>query len=118
MAIFQSPVAQEMTQADTVWHEFKFSVLVPVTDYLPETAAEPEDRLLLQGVMDCLYEKDGKLTILDFKTDHLTPMNRQERLEKHKQQLAVYRRAAIEIFGLPVEKSVLYYFDRGEIVIL
>ena len=115
---FQSSVAREMAQADTVWHEFKFSVLVPVTDYLPEAAAEPEDQLLLQGVMDCLYEKNGKLTILDFKTDHLTPMNRQERLEKHKQQLAVYRRAAIEIFDLPVEKSVLYYFDRGETVIL
>ncbi len=115
---FQSSICREMKRAANIWHEFKFSVLVPVTDYLPEAVTEASDQLLLQGVMDCLYEKEGKLTILDFKTDWLTPENRRERLEAHKRQLSVYRRAAQEIFEQPVEKCVLYYFASGEMIIL
>lgn len=118
LGFFQSPLYGEMRQADRIWHEFKFSVLVPVTDYVPQIKTSQEDRILLQGVVDCMYENNEKITILDFKTDHLTHGNREDRITAHKQQIGVYKRAVEEIFHLFVEKCALYYFDGGEIIIL
>ena len=39
--------------------------------YDPE--AEPEDELMLQGVVDCAFRTEQGLVIVDFKTDRILP---------------------------------------------
>ena len=50
----ESPLAEEMRQAETAAREYRFTVLMPARDYDP--AAAEEDSILLQGVVDCWFE--------------------------------------------------------------
>ncbi len=67
------------------------------------------ETLLLSGQMDLAFESSGKLYVIDFKTDRV------ENPEEHRLQLAVYRKAARELFGLPVETR-LFYLRTGRCV--
>ena len=48
-----SPLAQRIRRAEQVYREYRFSLLLPAALYDP--AAEPEDELMLQGVVDCAF---------------------------------------------------------------
>ena len=63
----ESPLAEEMRQAETAAREYRFTVLMPARDYDP--AAAEEDSILLQGVVDCWFETPKGVTVVDFKTD-------------------------------------------------
>ena len=66
-AFCESPLAEEMRQAETAAREYRFTVLMPARDYDP--AAAEEDSILLQGVVDCWFETPEGITVVDFKTD-------------------------------------------------
>ena len=73
------------------------------------TWEENGEELVLSGQIDLLFVRDGKAFVVDFKTDRV------ERPEQHAFQLSVYRKAAEELFGLPVETR-LYYLRSGNAV--
>ncbi|MDR2370042.1 MAG: UvrD-helicase domain-containing protein [Treponema sp.] len=60
----------------------------------------------VSGRIDLLFESDGMIHVVDFKTD------RDERPGNHLGQLAVYERAAGDIFGMKV-KPWLFYLRSG-----
>ena len=109
---FSSPVGQRLKRSSQVEREFKFSMLVPATDYYPES--EPGERLLLQGVVDCWFrEEDGTVTVVDFKTDRVTEENATARAENYRTQLETYTRALAEVMEIPVGRKVLWFFSVG-----
>ena len=68
-AFFASELYCGLMKNAKVRREFKFSVLVPASRYFPAAESEPEENVLLQGVIDCLIETEDGYVILDFKTD-------------------------------------------------
>ena len=108
-AFFASDFYQNEMRNARVRREFKFSVVVPAADYYPETAGMDET-VLLQGVIDCLLETDAGFTILDFKTDRVTPGTMTARAAGYAAQLDAYAAAVARIFGRPVTARVLYFF--------
>ena len=75
---FSTETGKLILSADKVRRELKFSVLAD-SDLFPRYAGG--EKLLLQGVVDCVCEKDGKLTIIDYKTDFVTESTVDERAE-------------------------------------
>ena len=70
--------------------------------------------MLLQGVVDCLLEEDGELTVIDYKTDAVrTEEQLQERTALYTPQLRAYAKAVERIFGKPVKECVLYFLSMG-----
>jgi ATP-dependent helicase/nuclease subunit A len=61
-----------------------------------------EKKVPLHGTIDLLFESEGTLWVVDFKTD------KTEAPERHLAQLAVYSRAAADIFGKPVRAWVFF----------
>ena len=112
-AFFASPLGREVTASPSLRREFKFSLLVPAADYF--RAAEPGERVLLQGVVDCCFETPAGITVVDFKTDRVTERTAQARAEEYRPQLMAYSRALGEITGRPVARRVLWFFaiDRA-----
>jgi ATP-dependent helicase/nuclease subunit A len=96
--------------SDALRREMKFSILVPAADYF---ANGGDEEVLLQGVIDCCWEKNGELTILDFKTDRVTPENMAERAEYYRGQLEAYAMAMERMTGKKVAKKLLYFFSVG-----
>ena len=110
---FASRPGRLVLGADRLHRELKFSLLVD-SEEIPGFAAG--EKVLLQGVVDCCVEKNGKLTVIDFKTDRVSDAAIGERSRYYAGQLAVYALAVSRLFKLPVERKVLYYLTAGKYV--
>ncbi len=104
-AFINSDTGREILASEKLEREFKFSVLLPADELLDEPELHSE-KILLQGVIDMYYEKDGETVIVDFKTDRRKPEG--ELLKKYKEQLRAYRRALFEMTGREATKLILY----------
>jgi hypothetical protein len=70
--------------------------------------------VLLQGVVDCFFEEDGELVVVDFKTDRIGRAQIAERAEHYRPQLEAYSMALMRVMGKKVREKVLYFFSVGE----
>jgi ATP-dependent helicase/nuclease subunit A len=61
-----------------------------------------KEKIPVQGKIDLLFESEGAVWVVDFKTD------RTEEPERHLAQLAVYSRAAADIFGKPARAWIFF----------
>lgn len=108
LRVFRGPLGEMIRSADRVLREFKFSTLTPAERWYPEAAGE---KVLLQGVTDCCLFQDGAITVIDFKTDRVSPGTEAAAGEKYRPQLEAYAEALSRIFQLPVTKMYLYFFE-------
>jgi len=63
---------------------------------------------LVNGVIDALLDEN---VIIDYKTGRQTP----ERSERYEFQICLYAAATVRLTGRPVNTSLLYYADLGEV---
>ena len=107
----RSDLAARMRKSEQVEREYRFSLLRPVRDF---SSLDADDSVLLQGVVDCFFEEDGELVVVDFKTDHLSHAQLDERAEHYRPQLEAYSMALTRVMGKKVKEKVLYFFSAGE----
>lgn len=74
-------------------------------------ASLENETVLVQGIIDCLYEVDGELVLLDYKTDRvLEHRGGLDKLtENYRFQLELYARAIEDILGRKVDRKWLYF---------
>lgn len=112
---FASDLGWQLRMGGQILREFKFSILDRGEKYAPGLEGE---QVLLQGVVDCaLIQPDG-ITVLDFKTDRITPEEISATTEKYRPQVETYREAMERIFEKKVTHTYLYFFHLGELVSL
>ena len=112
-ALAGSPLGKRMLAAKELRREFKFSLLIPAGELLDGAG---EDELLLQGVVDCLFDEGDGLVIVDFKSDNVTKMTQPAAARRYAPQLGAYAKAMERIFERPVVQKLLYFFRTGEAV--
>ena len=82
-----------------------------------DSRATGGDAILLQGVVDCCFERDGALTVVDFKTDHVhTEEDIRRRAEYYRPQMETYSRALERVLEKPVVRRALYFLYQGKTV--
>ena len=109
-AFLRSPLAARIRSAERVWREYRFALLMPAERYAKDAEGE---ELLLQGVADCVFEENGSLTVVDFKTDRVTAEETLQRAELYRPQLQAYSDALSRIMEKPVSQRILYFFRSG-----
>ena len=113
MRFFQSEIGKKFASSKTLLREFKFSVLDDAEKYITGIANE---KILLQGVVDCaMLESDG-ITIIDFKTDKVSPETIVSVSEQYSSQVKAYASALQKIYSLPIKAAWLYYFHTDQFV--
>ncbi len=111
VAFANSPLGRRAQSAQKLLQEYEFSVLLDAADLLEDGPAGED--ILLNGAIDLLlFEPDG-LTVIDFKTDRVAPGMEEAQAKEHALQLALYARAAREIFDLPVKECWVWFLRRG-----
>ncbi|MBN1777311.1 MAG: UvrD-helicase domain-containing protein [Clostridiales bacterium] len=100
-AFFESAWGRDALQAETVKREWGFVLALP-----------EEDGMLVQGVIDLCYLKDGQWALLDYKTDRVETADALWPL--YEAQIALYRRALEEITEVPVRSVTLYSLSLNE----
>ena len=114
LSFFSSETGKRFLAADEVYREFRFSLLVPAKMYYPESTEGEE--ILLQGVVDCCFVENGRVTILDFKTDRLIGKSAAGRAELYRPQLTAYKHAMERVLSKPVERAVVCFLLSGDAV--
>ena len=113
---FASDLGREMQESTTIHREFPFSLLADAARFFPKTP--PGEQVLLQGVIDCWFERLDGLTLVDFKTDRVSAREAAERGERYRGQLAAYAYALEELTGKPVTRQVLWFLRPNRGVVL
>lgn len=77
---------------------------------------DPQETVLVQGIIDAYFIEDGQITVLDYKTDRVRTA--EELKERYRAQLDYYALALARLTGCPVKDRIIYSFYLGEDIIL
>lgn len=115
---FAGSLGSRLLRAKRVQRELPFSYGMSAQEaYAEAEAAIAGETVLVQGVIDCLFEEeDGGLVLLDYKTDATTSRSRPapdpaELAARYRVQIGLYARAVQQIWKRPVTESYLFFFD-------
>lgn len=112
---FMSSLAERIFASDNVMREKKFAALFPAKFFYPELTGEAaEEKIVVQGIADCVFVEDGELVIVDYKTD--TGVDAEALLDRYSAQLEIYREALSQALGMPVKETLLYSFFMNSTV--
>jgi len=106
---YTSEIGKRIINSNKVFREQPFEVEIKLCDAYPELA-EQEETILLQGVIDCYFEEDGQLVLVDYKTDRYDDVS--EIHKKYDRQLELYKYALEKITNKTVKEEIIYLFSR------
>ena len=107
LQFFESDIGARLKAADNINREFRYSLLSSAKNFFPGGG---DDKILLQGVIDCYFEENGELVVIDFKTDKVTQDTVKERATYYTPQLDAYAEALERITGKQVKERIIYFF--------
>ena len=108
MAFFQTDIGARAARADVLYKEAEFNLLKEMEG----------TQVMVQGVVDCYFEEDDHLILIDYKNSYVNKTNREESLETlrrtYEGQVRIYREALEAIRGKPVTEAYLYLFSEND----
>ena len=109
-----SPIMQSYINAEKNFREYRFAVQIKARKVFDSLPDDCEAKILLQGAVDCAFVEDGKIVIVDYKTDKVKSMG--ELAERYGEQLKLYGFAMRETTGLEVSRRVIYSFELNDVI--
>jgi len=114
---FEQAAGRELrASAEHVIREAPFVLSVSPQRYSEAAAPrDPGDFLVVRGMVDCLYDREDGLALIDWKTDRITGERLEERIRVYQPQLDIYAAAASELFERPVALRRLVFLSARHI---
>lgn len=109
-ALLRSETGRRLSAAEKLNREFRFSVLLPAEEFF--SGGEGEE-VLLQGAVDCWFQEDGGIVVVDYKTDRVSARETPERAKFYSGQIRAYALAMAAVTGKRVKETVLYFLRPG-----
>ncbi|AOY74857.1 helicase-exonuclease AddAB subunit AddA [Clostridium formicaceticum] len=106
---FKSELGKRMLKATKVYREVPFNIKKKAKDVI-EGLQGCEETLLVQGIIDCYFQEEDGLVLIDYKSDSVVNTS-EEIKKKYEVQLELYREALEKITGKSIKESYLYLFD-------
>jgi ATP-dependent helicase/nuclease subunit A len=76
----------------------------------------PDDGRLVEGVIDLVFEEEGGLVLVDYKTHPVSEGELLAQAERHKTQLQLYGRGLAQATGLRVRERLVLFTALGRAV--
>lgn len=115
MRFFGSALGQRVLASPWKEREVPFNLIYDAARIFSDRQLEGEN-LLVQGIIDLFFQEGNALVLVDYKTDRITPLNRDELIDNYRIQLELYKSALEKILTQRVKESYLYLFDVDEAV--
>jgi len=103
MELVCSPLADRIRKSPNVKRETPFVLALPAGELYAD--APSGETVLVHGIIDCYFEEDGEIVLVDYKSD--------AQPEKHKTQMEIYKKAIAEATALRVKEVLIYSFALG-----
>ncbi|WP_264736841.1 helicase-exonuclease AddAB subunit AddA [Cytobacillus firmus] len=119
---FETELGQRIVQAKSIRREIPFSLSFPAREIYSDWQGEDEP-VLIQGIVDCVFEDEQGLVLLDYKTDGITGrfkggFNEAKPIleNRYKVQIDMYTRALEQILKREVNERCLFFFDGAHTI--
>ena len=109
-ALFKSGFAERLFKADKIYRELKFSSFVKLRDI---GDIDSDEEVLIQGISDCVFEENGELVLVDYKTDRVK--SEKQLLSMYENQIAFYRKTVAKALKKNVKEALLYSFSLSKV---
>ena len=114
LAFYRSDIGRRIIKSPQVCREQAFEILAPVSVIYPDTAKDTDEKIILQGIIDCWFTEGDEIVLLDYKTDSFSEVS--EIHQKYDRQLELYAYALAKITGKTVKSKYIYLFYDGSIL--
>ena len=122
-----SEFLSEILACKSVRREFRFNTYLDASLFTTDKEKKKKlsgKSLLVQGVIDCILEHgDGSYSIIDYKTDRLTPYELKNKWaaekklgDRHREQLKYYAYACEKMYGVPPKATKIYSLPLGRAI--
>lgn len=115
---FHSPLGQRLAAAprEKVKREVAFTLGLPAGEVYPDLGPEETEKVIVQGIIDCLLLEEDGIVLVDYKTDRVREEDLPRVVAGYRHQLELYARAVEAIYAQPVKEKYLYFFQLGRAV--
>lgn len=114
LAFAGSGLAERMHRASErgeLYREQPFVIGLPGNEV---DGSDPDELVLIQGIIDAFFYEDGEIVLLDYKTDKI--FQAKELAEKYHAQLEYYEKALGMMTGKKVKERLIYSFQLGKVI--
>lgn len=108
---FNSEIGKRMLEANKVYREYPFIIEKSASDVIKGLSGNLEEKLLVQGIIDCYFEEEDGLVLVDYKNDTIFNGDISSVVARYKVQLSLYKEALERITERKVKETYLYLFD-------
>lgn len=117
---FSSTLGKRLLGCKQVYRELPFTLAMPAHLVYPsiEKIENSGEKVLVQGIIDCLADEGDGLLLIDYKTDRYSWDTLTTVTQRYKDQLNLYTQAVEKLTGHRVKGRYLYMFHHGDIVSL
>ena len=110
-AFFESSVSDLIFSADKIYREFRFMTPSKASEVF---GVESDAEIMIQGIADCIIQKGGEFTVLDYKSDAVRDMSVLK--DRYQKQLELYREAIGNLFETKNVRSIIYSFTLSDYI--
>ncbi len=114
-AFLKTSLFQRMKKADAcglLKKEIPFVIGIKGKELYEELVEHFDDLILVQGVIDCYFEEEGEIVLVDYKTDFVK--DEEILIKRYNKQMLFYKRAIEQITGKKVKERILYALTMGQ----
>lgn len=121
---FETDIGNRLLRAQNVKREVPFSIALPADEVYPDWQSTNEP-VFIQGMIDCLFDDDQGLVLLDYKTDRITDrfaggfgQAQSILMDRYRVQIDLYTKAIEQIFQRKATEKYLYFFDGAHLLMM
>lgn len=104
-SFFHTDLGQRLLKTENIYREQPFTLPVKV-----KAADDQECTVLVQGIIDCMWQEEGGWVLLDYKSNHINRQNTSKFIQNYQAQIELYAQAIREIWQEPLKAAYLYLF--------
>ncbi|MDR7076672.1 ATP-dependent helicase/nuclease subunit A [Neobacillus niacini] len=119
---FESNLGKRMKKAKVINREIPFTLSLPASEVYP-TWKDEDESVFVQGIIDCVFEDENGLVLIDFKSDGISDRYKggfeQAKPileERYRLQINLYTKALEQIWRRKVNERYLFFFDGAHIL--
>lgn len=108
-SFFNCDLYKRIETSSEVIRELKFMYAINSGDVIDDLDDNlKSEKILLQGIADCVFLEDDQIVIVDYKTDYVK--DKDELIKKYYSQLELYKKALSKTLNKKVKQCVIYSF--------
>ncbi|MBC8062194.1 MAG: helicase-exonuclease AddAB subunit AddA [Clostridiaceae bacterium] len=111
---FNSNIGLRLIGSDKIYREIPFHMEISSAEVYKDLKQSKAENIILQGIIDCFFEEENGLVLLDYKTDYVSEGDEDNIKGRYKIQLQYYTQALERMTGKKVKNKVIYLFSNGK----